>query len=90
MKTFNQFIEEACWKDYEMIGTKKKDGKTVPNCVPKEEIAANSVGGGGVDMNTNGTPSAFVRRDKRKKNDAEQMYKRAKGTSKIKVNEAPK
>lgn len=30
-------IQEACWKGYEMIGTKKKGGKTVPNCVPKEE-----------------------------------------------------
>ena len=25
-----------CWKGYEMIGTKKKGGKTVPNCVPKK------------------------------------------------------
>ena len=24
-----------CWKGYEMIGTKKKGGRTVPNCVPK-------------------------------------------------------
>jgi len=29
--------KDPCWKDYEMIGTKKKDGKEVPNCVPKEE-----------------------------------------------------
>ena len=28
--------EDPCWKDYEMVGTKKKNGKTVPNCVPKE------------------------------------------------------
>jgi hypothetical protein len=27
-----------CWKGYEPIGTKKKGGKTVPNCVPKEEV----------------------------------------------------
>ena len=26
-----------CWKNYEMIGTKKKAGKTVPNCVPKKK-----------------------------------------------------
>jgi hypothetical protein len=26
-----------CWKGYHPIGTKKKDGKTVPNCVPKNE-----------------------------------------------------
>jgi hypothetical protein len=24
-----------CWKGYEIIGTKKKGTKTVPNCVPK-------------------------------------------------------
>jgi hypothetical protein len=26
-----------CWAGYEMIGTKKKGGKTVPNCVPKKK-----------------------------------------------------
>ncbi len=26
--------DDPCWDDYEMIGTKKKGGKTVPNCVP--------------------------------------------------------
>ena len=25
-----------CWKDYKQIGMKKKGGKQVPNCVPKE------------------------------------------------------
>jgi len=29
--------KDPCWKDYEMIGMKKKDGKEVPNCVPKKE-----------------------------------------------------
>ena len=28
--------EDPCWKDYKQIGTKKKGGKTVPNCVPKK------------------------------------------------------
>ena len=28
--------EDPCWKGYEMIGKKKKGGKEVPNCVPKE------------------------------------------------------
>ena len=27
---------DPCWKDYKMVGTKKKGGKTVPNCVPKK------------------------------------------------------
>lgn len=26
--------DNPCWKGYRPIGTKKKDGKTVPNCVP--------------------------------------------------------
>ena len=26
-----------CWDDYEQIGTKKKNGKEVPNCVPKNK-----------------------------------------------------
>lgn len=29
--------EDPCWDDYEMVGTKEKDGKEVPNCVPKKE-----------------------------------------------------
>ena len=27
-----------CWKGYEMIGWKMKDGKKVPNCVPKQKM----------------------------------------------------
>ena len=31
--------EDPCWKGYEMVGKKKKNGKEVPNCVPvKEEM----------------------------------------------------
>jgi len=29
-------IEEACWVKYKQVGTKLKDGETVPNCVKKE------------------------------------------------------
>ena len=46
MKTFKQFLEEvkkptgdlkkACWTGYTAVGTKKKNGRTVPNCVPEE------------------------------------------------------
>ena len=28
-------LADACWEGYEAVGTKQKDGKTVPNCVPK-------------------------------------------------------
>lgn len=27
---------DPCWDGYEMIGTKEKDGKKVPNCVKKD------------------------------------------------------
>lgn len=41
MLSFKEYLseksEDPCWDDYEMIGMKKKNGKTVPNCVPKEE-----------------------------------------------------
>ena len=29
--------DNPCWKGYEPVGTKKKNGKTVPNCVPVSE-----------------------------------------------------
>ena len=29
--------ENPCWKGYKPVGTKKKNGKTVPNCVPKNK-----------------------------------------------------
>lgn len=30
-------LKDACWKGYTAVGTKQKDGKTVPNCVPTNE-----------------------------------------------------
>ena len=39
MKKFKEFVEEdkdPCWKDYKMLGMKKKNGKKVPNCIPEE------------------------------------------------------
>ena len=35
--------DDPCWKDYEMVGTKKKNGKEVPNCVPKESVKEGTV-----------------------------------------------
>lgn len=45
MLNFKQFLEEvkkptgklkdACWKGYTAVGTKEKNGRTVPNCVPE-------------------------------------------------------
>ena len=35
-KTYSQFAQE-CWKTHKQVGYKKKGGKMVPNCVPKNE-----------------------------------------------------
>jgi hypothetical protein len=42
--TENLRTDNPCWKGYKAVGTKKKAGKTVPNCVPKESVeeAANA------------------------------------------------
>jgi len=39
--------ENPCWKGYEMVGMKTKNGKEVPNCVPKNEAKVNEAGGCG-------------------------------------------
>jgi Ni,Fe-hydrogenase I large subunit len=36
--------EAPCWKGYQQIGMKEKDGRQVPNCVPNESVV-NEIGG---------------------------------------------
>lgn len=36
-------MKNPCWKGYEMVGSKKKNGKRVPNCVPVSEEAESIV-----------------------------------------------
>jgi hypothetical protein len=31
--------EDPCWKGYRQFGTKEKDGKKVPNCIPEKTAA---------------------------------------------------
>ena len=33
-------LDEKCWDGYKQIGSKKKGGKTVPNCVPTNEASS--------------------------------------------------
>ena len=40
MISLSKFVNEnkdPCWKGYKQYGTKKKNGKEVPNCVPTNE-----------------------------------------------------
>ncbi|MBB6609570.1 hypothetical protein H7F15_00835 [Pontibacter sp. Tf4] len=32
--------EDPCWKGYEQVGMKNKDGKQVPNCVPENKSSS--------------------------------------------------
>ena len=50
LKSIRENLQGVCWKGYEAIGTKQKNGKTVPNCVPKNEaIIKESPGSAGHD-----------------------------------------
>ena len=35
MKFEDLLLEKACWSGYKQIGMKKKNGRSVPNCVPE-------------------------------------------------------
>lgn len=39
MITFKEYLleQDPCWKGYRQLGTKKKNGKEVPNCIPIKE-----------------------------------------------------
>ncbi len=80
MKSFKQFTEDPCWKDYKMVGMKDKNGKKVPNCVPVKEDAPANATGSGVDMNPTG---GIKKQDKRSKWDISKIFRRANGTSKV-------
>ena len=59
MITFKQYLEEVkndpCWKGYQMVGMKDKNGKKVPNCVPEEaEIEEAAVDAKGHKSSTGG------------------------------------
>jgi hypothetical protein len=47
--------ENPCWKGYEMVGMKMKDGKEVPNCVPKNEAKVNEDTGCGCGCGCGGS-----------------------------------
>jgi len=70
-------LEDACWSGYKAIGTKEKDGKTVPNCVPE------AIGQSGMDVNTLATKMGFSKPTIRKAGG--QISYRFKGVTPIKL-----
>ena len=54
-KKLAKLEEDApCWDDYEQVGMKDKDGKKVPNCVPKNEAKLDAVGKEDGDVDNDG------------------------------------
>jgi hypothetical protein len=39
-KGIHEEDNDPCWKGYRQLGTKEKDGKTVPNCIPEEKTSS--------------------------------------------------
>lgn len=60
-------MNDPCWKGYKMVGTKKKNGKEVPNCVGEEAPPATSIGNKSVAMPPGyKAPQVMVDRRRRK------------------------
>jgi len=57
-------LAESCWEGYEAVGTKKKDGKTVPNCVPKKKASRPGAKAKfATEVGRKGNKSAMISRD---------------------------
>ena len=67
-------LKSACWKGYTAVGTKEKNGRSVPNCVPVSEDGAmggsagptNAVGGGAIagTGGRGGEPGVYLKKKK--------------------------
>jgi hypothetical protein len=56
--------KDPCWSGYEQIGMKDKNGKKVPNCVPKESVNEMDGDGAGRDGSNRRSHSTYGSRDK--------------------------
>lgn len=52
--------EDPCWSGYHMVGTKKKAGREVPNCVPGAKGATNEAAGYAVSVRRAGPNETVV------------------------------
>jgi hypothetical protein len=54
-KAVKEMKDDPCWEGYEMVGHKMKDGKKVPNCVPKSTKKSGSFLMKKIEVNNNET-----------------------------------
>jgi hypothetical protein len=74
-------IEDAdpCWKDYKMVGMKNKNGRKVPNCVPKENVSTMKKEGAQDDLKADQITTDDQKFPKKMSRKAEIVKKLAKG-----------
>lgn len=56
-------LKDACWKNYTAVGMKMKNGKKVPNCVPKEDSGEVSGIDGSKRVGTKIVPKRIPKKD---------------------------
>jgi hypothetical protein len=71
IKLYAKSKSDPCWKDFEQLGTKEKDGRIVPNCIPIESDSESDLP---VSFNQNTL-------DEVPKNDYKRFLKRARDVS---------
>jgi len=66
--------DDPCWDSHKMVGMKKKGGKTVPNCVPKEGVMHDEFGYGEIiSENEDGSVDALFDSEVKKNIPAEDL-----------------
>lgn len=66
--------DDPCWDSHKMVGMKKKGGKMVPNCVPKEAVMHDEYGYGEIlSENEDGTVDALFDTEVKKNIPAEEL-----------------
>ena len=63
-KKFKQMFgeEDPCWDTHKQVGTKMKNGKKVPNCVPKEEVLDEKIAGLVTKAEKSGMPYGILKK----------------------------
>ena len=72
-------VDEACWDTHKQVGMKKKNGKMVPNCVPKEEVDLSHPYYKGLDRETAKQRKAHFERANKLSDRDPEAYKPAPG-----------
>ena len=74
-KKLQKDSDDPCWDGYVQLGMKKKDGKEVPNCVPKESVELDESWSDGVSSKNSHMHAKSAAQYRKKANDSANMAK---------------